>query len=176
VTAAAALAAALGAPAAAGAQRAAELPVTELTLPVVDLSLTTAALDDSVETAESAREVRVTLAADVLFEFDRASLSAGARRRLGDVARRIRAARPQEVAVEGHTDSKGSDAYNDRLSRRRAESVARALRAALGAAAPTLATAGRGERAPVAENRHENGSDNARGRARNRRVTVAFAH
>jgi outer membrane protein OmpA-like peptidoglycan-associated protein len=155
-------------------QEPARLPVSELTLPVVDLSLTEATLDDSVQTAESARRVRVTLAADVLFAFDRAALSPGAQRRLGDVARRIRAARPQQVDIDGHTDAEGSERSNDRLSRRRAESVADALRDLLGPAAPTLASAGHGERDPVAPDERRDGSDDPRGRARNRRVTVSF--
>ena len=139
--------------------------VTDLVLPVEDLSLNTSSLDDSVETQESTQRVRVTLAADVLFRFDRESLAERARSRIGEAVEKIRQRKPSTVRIVGHTDSKGSDAYNDRLSRRRAESVARALRAALGPAAPALATEGRGERRSVAPNTHEDGSDNPRGRA-----------
>jgi outer membrane protein OmpA-like peptidoglycan-associated protein len=149
--------------------------VRDLVLPVEDLTLETTSLDRSVQTQESNREVKVTLAADVLFRFDRASLTARARSRIAEAAEKIRQGRPPRVRVVGHTDSKGSDAYNDRLSRRRAESVARALRAALGAGAPALDTEGRGEREPVAPNTKDDGSDNPRGRARNRRVIVSFA-
>jgi outer membrane protein OmpA-like peptidoglycan-associated protein len=149
--------------------------VRDLVLPVEDLTLETSSLDRSVSTEESSKEVKVTLAADVLFHFDRASLTPRARTRIAEAAARIRQGTPSTVAVVGHTDSKGSDAYNDRLSLRRARSVARALRAALGASAPELATDGRGEREPVAANTKQDGSDNPRGRARNRRVTVTFA-
>jgi hypothetical protein len=82
----AALALAPGTPAP-GAQDRPRLPATDLTLPVVDLSLTVATLDDSVATTESTRRVRVTLAADALFEVDSAALVPAARSRLGDVAR-----------------------------------------------------------------------------------------
>jgi outer membrane protein OmpA-like peptidoglycan-associated protein len=147
---------------------------TDLVLPVVDLTLETSSLDRSVSAEESTKEVKVTLAADVLFRFDRASLTGRARTRIAEAAERIRQGKPGTVEVVGHTDSRGSDAYNDRLSRRRAKAVARALRAALGAGAPVLSTEGRGERQPVAANTKPDGSDNPRGRARNRRVTVSF--
>jgi OOP family OmpA-OmpF porin len=148
--------------------------VRDVVLPVEDLTLETSSLDRSVQTQESNRAVKVTLAADVLFRFDRASLTARARSRIAEAAAKIREGKPPRVQIVGHTDSKGSDAYNDRLSRRRAESVARALRAALGADAPGLDTEGRGESEPVAPNTKSDGSDNPRGRARNRRVIVSF--
>jgi len=163
-----------GAPAP-GAQEPADPPSTGLTLPVADLSLTVATLDDSVATTESSRRVQVTIAADALFEVDRAALVPGAQRRLGDVARRIGAARPQEVSIEAHTDAAGSEAANQRLSERRAESVARALEGLLGAAAPTLDAVGIGERRPVAPDRPPNGAGDPRGRARNRRVSIGFS-
>jgi OmpA-OmpF porin, OOP family len=149
--------------------------VRDLVLPVEDLTLETSSLDRSVATQESNREIKVTLAADVLFRFNRASLTPRARSRIAEAAEKIRQGEPARVDVVGHTDSKGTDTYNDRLSLRRAESVARALCAALGAGAPTLDTEGRGEREPVASNTKDDGSDNPRGRARNRRVTVSFA-
>ncbi len=76
--------------------------------------------------------------------------------------------------VDGYTDSKGSSSYNDRLSQRRADAVATALRRALSGAAPRLRTVGHGEEDPVAANQTEDGEDNPRGRAKNRRVTVSF--
>ncbi len=162
--------------AAPGAQDRPRLPATELTLPVVDLSLTVATLDGRVATTESARRVQVTLAADLLFEVDRAALVPAARSRLGDVARRIRTDRPQDVSIEAHTDAVGSRAANDRLSRRRAESVARALQGLLGPATPSFDPVGLGERRPVAPERRPDGEEDPQGRARNRRVTIGFAH
>jgi OOP family OmpA-OmpF porin len=168
------LAAALApAPTTAAAQE--DAGVVDLVLPVVDLRYGTVSLDDSVRTDESADEIRVTLATDVLFRFDRASLTARARGRIDDVTARLRDAAPAAVRVDGHTDSKGSDAYNLALSRRRAQAVAAALRARLGAETPRLVVAGHGESDPVASNTTPEGEDNPRGRARNRRVTIAFA-
>jgi outer membrane protein OmpA-like peptidoglycan-associated protein len=148
--------------------------VHDLTLPVQDLTLNSARLDDSLSTSESNTRVQVTLAADVLFRFDSAELTRRARSRIAEAAAKIEADDPSVVRVTGHTDSKGSDAYNLGLSRRRAAAVTAALRAELGGAAPPLRTAGRGETDPVAPNTKPNGDDNPRGRERNRRVEVAF--
>jgi OmpA-OmpF porin, OOP family len=142
---------------------------------VLDIRLTVISLDGSVSTTESERRVEVTLAADVLFAFDKASLTSRARGRIGEVAARIRKGRAARVRVNGYTDSKGSAGYNLRLSKRRATAVAGALRRQLGAGAPPLQANGRGEANPVAPNTKKDGSDNPRGRARNRRVTVVIS-
>jgi OOP family OmpA-OmpF porin len=148
--------------------------VVDIELPVVDLKYETASLDDSVRTSESSKQVQVTLAADVLFRFDKAVLSPRARQRIGGVADRISQADPKQVKIDGYTDSKGSNAYNLGLSRRRAAAVAAALRSRLGGAGPRLVTRGHGEADPVAGNTRKDGSDNPKGRARNRRVTITF--
>jgi outer membrane protein OmpA-like peptidoglycan-associated protein len=157
-----------------GVAHAQEPGVVDLVLPVVDLTYGSASLDNSVRTDESADQVKVTLAADVLFEFDKASLSARARSRIDEVAGRLRDAPSGAVKVDGYTDAKGSDAYNLGLSRRRAQAVAGALRGELGGDAPALAVRGHGEADPVAANTKKDGSDNPKGRARNRRVTITF--
>jgi outer membrane protein OmpA-like peptidoglycan-associated protein len=174
--AAAALGAAIVALAAAPAlsQQAEQDGVLDLTLPVQDLTLESARLDDSLSTKESNKSVAVTLAADVLFRFDSAALTGRAESRIDEAAERIRADGPTSVRVTGYTDSKGSDAYNLGLSRRRATAFAAALRAELGGEAPKLRASGRGEADPVASNTKPDGSDNPRGRARNRRVEVTF--
>ena len=148
--------------------------VVDIELPVVDLQYETASLDDSVQTAESSKQVKVTLAADVLFRFDKAALSPRARARIGEVTGRISQADPQRITIVGYTDSKGSDAYNLGLSKRRAAAVAVAVRRRLGGATPRLVVRGRGEADPVAANTHKDGSDNPQGRGRNRRVTITF--
>lgn len=106
------------------------------------------------------------------FSINRARLSARAGKRIADVAREIRELEPSQVAIVGHTDSRGSNAYNLRLSRRRAVSVRRALEGVLGGGAPRLRPNGKGESQPVAANAKADGSDNPRGRARNRRVEI----
>jgi outer membrane protein OmpA-like peptidoglycan-associated protein len=137
---------------------------------VVDIEVTVSSLDDSVRETEAGPEVRFRLAADVLFAFDSARLDSGARSRLEQVSARLRREQPRRVLIVGHTDSRGSDAYNLRLSRRRADAV----RAALASRAPGFDVRGRGEADPVAPNTRPDGSDNPRGRARNRRVEIIF--
>src|ERR1700694_3591440 len=68
-------------------------------------------------------EIRIELSADVLFDFDKADIKADAEPSLRKVATVIRSYPKSGVAVEGHTDAKGSDAYNAALSERRAASV-----------------------------------------------------
>jgi|SRR3954452_15075717 OOP family OmpA-OmpF porin len=162
----------VAAPAAARAQATAS--VVDIELPVVDLVLTSSSLDDSVKTGETDKQIKVTLAADVLFKFDKAALSPRARSRIAEVADRIRESKPSTIHVDGYTDSKGSNAYNLGLSKRRAEAVKAALVKALGGQAGTLVTVGHGEADPVAPNTNKDGSDNAKGRALNRRVTITF--
>ena len=117
----------------------------------------------------------MTLAADVLFRFDRASLTGKAQSRIAEAAAKIGEDDPPVVRVTGYTDSKGSDAYNLGLSRRRAAAVdGGAARRAGRAARHALRTRGRGEADPVAPNTKPDGTDNPRGRARNRRVEVVF--
>ena len=102
---------------------------------------------------------------NVLFAFDSAELTVDAQRLLADVSTRLTGASLVAVRVVGHTDSVGSDAYNQGLSERRARSVADFL-IAQGVPAGKLSTEGRGESQPVADN----GSD--AGRAQNRRVEL----
>lgn len=146
--------------------------VQELTTPVVDIETETASLDRSLKRVERRADVQVNLAADVLFGFNKASLTGKARKRLRQVAAEIRAAGPGAVKVIGHTDSKGRDSSNLGLSRRRARSVEKALRMILGPKAPAFRVRGRGEADPVAANTRPDGSDNPKGRAENRRVEV----
>ena len=69
---------------------------------------------------ESDTEIRIELAADVLFDFDKADVRREAQKPLKQVADIIREKAKGAVRIEGHTDSKGSDAYNQKLSDRRA--------------------------------------------------------
>ena len=78
------------------------------------------------------------------------------------------------VRVEGHTDSKGSDAYNQRLSQRRSESVVKYL-ISKGIDPSRLEAVGFGKSRPIAPNQNPDGGDNPIGRAKNRRVEVHIA-
>ena len=113
---------------------------------------------------ETALVVRVELPADVLFDFDKADIRADAATALAQLATIIAAYPGGRVELLGHTDAKGDDAYNQRLSERRAQSVASWLVAKHGVDAARLATRGWGEAKPVADNASDEG------RQKNRRV------
>jgi outer membrane protein OmpA-like peptidoglycan-associated protein len=122
---------------------------------------------------ETKRGVVVNLP-DVLFEFNSHRLTAGARDKVARIASVLKdRAGNRGVSIEGHTDAIGSEAYNQALSERRAESVTREL-AYDGVHGARLATRGFGERYPIAPNTRANGSDDPRGRAKNRRVEVVI--
>ena len=124
------------------------------------------------EVKETETEIRIELAADVLFDFDSANLRAEAEQALGSVAEIIRKHQGAGVRVEGHTDSKGSDNYNRRLSERRARSVRDWLLSAEGLSATDFKTTGFGESKPSAANEKPDGSDDPEGRQKNRRVEI----
>jgi outer membrane protein OmpA-like peptidoglycan-associated protein len=117
---------------------------------------------------ETDLEVRVELPADVLFDFDKADIRADAAQALAQVATLIRAFPSGNATLEGHTDSKGDDGYNQRLSERRAKAVGRWLVEKEGIEAARLTPQGLGESRPVASNGDE------AGRQRNRRVEVVI--
>lgn len=102
---------------------------------------------------------------NVLFEFNSAELTGDAQAVLDQVANRLTGASLVSVRVVGHTDSVGSDAYNQGLSERRAQSVVSYL-SSHGVPAEKLSAAGQGESQPAADN-----STDA-GRAQNRRVEL----
>ncbi|MEJ5913012.1 OmpA family protein [Pseudokineococcus sp. 1T1Z-3] len=143
-------------------------PVPEL-FSVRPLSATTEQVDGFSRETESAEEVTIDIAADVLFAFDSADLSGEAVARLEEVAAEIaERAASGTVSVVGHTDSQGGEASNETLSVRRAQSVAGVLGPLLEGRGLDLAVDGRGQREPIADNATE------QGRQLNRRVTVTF--
>jgi len=117
---------------------------------------------------ETDLEVHVELPADVLFDFDKADIRADAASALAGVATIIRAYPSGRATLEGHTDAKGDDAYNQRLSEQRAQSVGRWLAERERIDAAKLTARGWGERKPVASN------DIDAGRQKNRRVEVVI--
>lgn len=120
---------------------------------------------------DGSHAIRFSLPADVLFDFDKATLRPDAAAPMAQ-AQRLIAAYPQApLAVTGHTDAKGDDAYNDRLSLARARTVAGRL-AADGERRPVVK--GMGEREPAAPNTRPDGSDDPDGRQRNRRVEITI--
>jgi outer membrane protein OmpA-like peptidoglycan-associated protein len=128
---------------------------------------------EGVTLQETGTELRIQLAADVLFEFDKADVRPAAEAALAEAAALIRDRAVGEVRIEGHTDGKGTPAYNQRLSERRAESVRRSL-AGRGLSHVTWSVRGFGATRPVAPNTKPGGADDPEGRARNRRVEVVI--
>lgn len=129
---------------------------------------------DDFRIKETDTEVRIELAADVLFDFDKATLQPKAEATLTKAAEFIRERGARAVRIEGHTDSKGNDAYNQKLSERRAESV-RAWFAGHGLGDLSFSTRGFGETQPVAPNAKADGTDDPEGRQKNRRVEIVIA-
>jgi outer membrane protein OmpA-like peptidoglycan-associated protein len=119
-------------------------------------------------------EIRVELPGDVLFDFDKTNLKPAAEETLKKVATIIRSKSKGAVLVNGYTDSKGSDPYNQRLSEGRASSVKQWLTTQAGISGAALQTRGFGKANPVAPNTKPDGSDNPDGRAKNRRVEVVI--
>ena len=108
---------------------------------------------------------KVTFAADVLFDFDKAVIKPEGKSKLDDISNKVRGINLEVVIGIGHADSVGSDAYNQRLSVRRAESV-KAYLVSKGLEANRVYTEGKGEKQPVADNKTRDG------RAKNRRVEI----
>ena len=149
------------------------LDVDGRVLDIAGLSLGVEGLLRDLGARVTTQEIRIELQADVLFDFDRSELRAEADAALRKVAELIRS-QPGRVTVEGHTDNKGSDAYNQKLSESRATTVRDWLVREGGVAAARVTARGLGETRPVAPNTRPDGSDDPKGRQRNRRVEVAI--
>jgi OOP family OmpA-OmpF porin len=108
---------------------------------------------------------KVTFAADTFFDFDKAVLKPEGKAKLDDLTSKIKNITLEVIIAVGHTDSVGSDAYNQKLSLRRAEAV-KAYMVSKGIEANRVYTEGKGEKQPVADNK------TTEGRAKNRRVEI----
>lgn len=108
---------------------------------------------------------KVTYAADAFYDFDKATLKPEGKAKLDELASKIKGFTLEVVIAVGHTDSVGSDAYNQKLSLRRAESV-KAYLVSKGIEANRVYTEGKGKKQPLADNK------TADGRAKNRRVEI----
>lgn len=127
-------------------------------------------LEEELEGAEVARVgdgIQVTFDSAILFDFDSSTLRPGSRSDLANLASSLLDYPNTEVQITGHTDAVGSDAYNQRLSERRAYAVEREL-TRLGVAGSRLWATGLGESSPVADN------TTAFGRQQNRRVELSI--
>jgi OOP family OmpA-OmpF porin len=108
---------------------------------------------------------KVTYAADAFFDFDKAVLKPEGKAKLDDLVGKVKDINLEVIIAVGHTDSVGSDAYNQKLSVRRAEAV-KAYLVSKGIEKNRVYTEGKGEKQPVADNK------TAEGRAKNRRVEI----
>jgi OmpA-OmpF porin, OOP family len=108
---------------------------------------------------------KVTYAADAFFDFDKSVIKPEGRAKLDDLISKIKDINLEVIIAVGHTDSVGSDSYNQKLSIRRSEAV-KAYLVSKGIEKNRVYTEGKGEKQPVADNK------TAEGRAKNRRVEI----
>ncbi len=108
---------------------------------------------------------KVTFAADAFFDFDKSVLKPAGKAKLDDLVSKVSGLNLEVIIAVGHTDSVGSDAYNQKLSIRRSEAV-KAYLVSKGIEKNRVYTEGKGEKQPVADNK------TAEGRAKNRRVEI----
>lgn len=98
--------------------------------------------------APSPAGAKVTLAADALFDFDKAVLRAEGKAKLDDVAAKAKTMKIEVILATGHADRFGTDAYNQKLSQKRAEAVKQYL-VSKGIAANLVHAEGKGKKQPV---------------------------
>ena len=119
------------------------------------------------EAMETEEEIKIQLSSEILFEFDSYELSSNAEPVLRKVVEVLLEYPENSVVIEGHTDSEGTDAYNQTLSENRANSVKTWLVSA-GIDGARLQAIGHGESKPVASNETDEG------RGKNRRVEITI--
>ena len=117
------------------------------------------------QAAPAAAATKVTYAADAFFDFDKSVLKPAGKAKLDDLVGKVKGINLEVIIAVGHTDSIGSDAYNQKLSVRRAEAV-KAYLVSKGIEKNRIYTEGKGEKQPVADNKTKEG------RAKNRRVEI----
>ena len=111
--------------------------------------------------------IKITFDSGILFNFDSSALTPTSRENIAELAKTLNKYNDTDILIQGHTDSKGPEDYNQKLSEERAASVANYL-TDLNVARTRITTVGYGETMPVADN------STAEGRALNRRVEVAI--
>jgi OOP family OmpA-OmpF porin len=108
---------------------------------------------------------KVTYAADAFFDFDKAVLKPEGKAKLDDLVGKVKGINLEVIIAVGHTDSKGTDAYNQKLSIKRSDAVKSYL-TEKGIEKNRVYTEGKGETQPVADNKTKEGQ------AKNRRVEI----
>lgn len=108
---------------------------------------------------------KITFSAEALFDFDKSVVKPLGKQALDDLLNKLQGMNTEVMITVGHTDSVGSDEYNQKLSIRRAEAV-KAYLVTKGIDSTRVYTEGKGETQPIADNK------TSEGRSKNRRVTV----
>jgi outer membrane protein OmpA-like peptidoglycan-associated protein len=121
---------------------------------------------------QTSQGLQINLPESILFDFDKYDLRVDAQPTLEKVSKLINYYQNAPVEIAGHTDSQGSDAYNQQLSENRADAVKNALVTQFGIDGSRLNARGFGESQPIAANTKSDGSDDPTGRQKNRRVEV----
>ncbi len=109
----------------------------------------------------------ITIQAEALFDFDKSVLKPAGKKAIDEAIAKMKQVDVEMVIATGHTDSVGTDAYNQKLSERRATTVKEYM-VSQGISAAKITISGKGETQPVASNK------TADGRAKNRRVDIEF--
>lgn len=122
----------------------------------------------------SEHEIKIEIPADVLFDFDKSNIRPDAADTLKKVVEVLKDYPKSPILVEGHTDGKGAQAYNLKLSEQRANSVKDWIIRNGGAESSRIKTKGLGASKPVAPNTTPDGKDNPSGRQKNRRVEITI--
>jgi outer membrane protein OmpA-like peptidoglycan-associated protein len=128
---------------------------------------------EAVKAVATGCENRLSVLADALFDFDKHNLRPDAEATLEAALPEIAKTAGKPARVEGHTDGKGSDAYNMKLSEARGRTV-RDWLGIHGAIPPSTPIRAFGKRVPIAPNTTADGRDDPEGRQKNRRVEIVF--
>ena len=163
------------------AAKTSDLAATTRDLNATALDLKTTVLDyagavqDMITVSQAQKTVKIELPADVLFDFDKSDIRPDAAVALAAAADLLRKGVSGPVKIDGHTDSKGTAAYNQKLSQDRAKSVS-AWFTKNGNLPKTVTYTlnGYGATRPKVPNAKPDGSDDPAGRQLNRRVEITF--
>lgn len=138
---------------------------SEADAPGLSASSAPAAASPTPAPTPAAVSSKVTYAADTFFDFNKSVIKPEAKAKLDDLVDKIKAINLEVIIAVGHTDSVGSDDYNQKLSMRRSNAV-KAYLISKGVDKTRIYTEGKGEKQPVADN------GTKEGRAKNRRVEI----